>query len=145
VTSLRFAARELTSAGIRLLIEPINPFDVPGFFLRSTDQAAAIRTAVGSDNLFLQFDVYHMAIVEQDVIAALHAHQHWVGHVQVADVPGRHEPGTGAVDFPALFAQLDAAGYTGAVGCEYYPRAGTIDGLDWAAPYGVSASGGVAP
>jgi hydroxypyruvate isomerase len=135
VRNLRYAAPLLGSAGITLLIEPINTRDVPGFFLNGTAQAIEIIDAVGSDNLQLQYDIYHMQIMEGNVAQTIERHLPRIGHIQLADVPGRHEPGTGAIDFPSLLAQIDRLGYDGWIGCEYVPAAGTAAGLAWAAPY----------
>jgi hydroxypyruvate isomerase len=135
VRNLRFAAPRLRAAGLNLLIEPINTRDVPGFFLCGTRQALDIIDEVGAGNLFLQYDVYHMQIMEGDPAATIAQHVARIRHVQVADVPGRHEPGTGAINFDALFSTLDRVGYTGWVGCEYIPAANTVEGLRWARPY----------
>ena len=135
VKNLRYAAPLLESAGITLLIEPINTRDIPGFFLSGTQQAIEIIDAVGSANLQLQYDVYHMQIMEGEVAATIERLLPRIGHMQLADVPGRHEPGTGTIDFPALFAQVDRIGYDGWIGCEYIPAAGTAAGLAWAGPY----------
>ena len=133
--NLAFAADALKRAGLRLLIEPINDRDVPGFLLNRLDEAAAAIDAVGSDNLFLQADLYHMAMMGEDVSESLANHAPRVAHVQIADAPGRHEPGTGTLDVPALFAALERLGYDGFVGCEYVPAAGTEAGLGWMAAY----------
>jgi hydroxypyruvate isomerase len=135
VRNLRYAAPLLESAGITLLIEPINTRDVPGFFLSGTAQAIEIIDAAGSDNLRLQYDIYHMQIMEGDVAQTIERHLPRIGHIQLADVPGRHEPGTGAIDFGALLTQIDRIGYDGWIGCEYVPKAGTVEGLGWAAAY----------
>jgi hydroxypyruvate isomerase len=135
VQNLRYAAPRLQSAGIRLLIEPINTRDVPGFFLSGTAQAIEIIDAVGSDNLQLQYDIYHMQIMEGDVAAGIQRLLPRIGHLQLADVPGRHEPGTGAIDFGSLLNHIDRIGYTGWIGCEYVPAGKTRDGLGWTAPY----------
>ena len=135
VQNLRYAAPLLDAAGIALLIEPINTRDIPGFFLSGTQQAMEIVDAVGSDNLWLQYDIYHMQIMEGDVAAAIERLLPRIAHLQLADVPGRHEPGTGSIDFPSLLAEIDRLGYAGWIGCEYVPQALTIDGLAWAAPY----------
>jgi hydroxypyruvate isomerase len=135
VKNLRYAAPLLESAGITLLIEPINTRDIPGFFLSGTQQAIEIMDAVGSDNLQLQYDIYHMQIMEGEVAATIERLLPRIGHLQLADVPGRHEPGTGAIDFPSLLAHIDRLGYDGWIGCEYVPAAGTVAGLAWAAPY----------
>jgi hydroxypyruvate isomerase len=135
VRNLRYAAPLLESAGITLLIEAINTRDIPGFFLSGTDQAIEIIDAVGSNNLQLQYDIYHMQIMEGDVAATIERLLPRIGHLQLADVPGRHEPGTGDIDFSALLAHIDRVGYDGWIGCEYVPAAGTVTGLAWAAPY----------
>jgi hydroxypyruvate isomerase len=135
VENLRYAAPRLKAAGIALLIEPINTRDVPGFFLSGTRQAIEIIDAVGSDNLWLQYDIYHMQIMEGDAAAAIERLLPRIRHMQLADVPGRHEPGTGAIDYPSLLGRIDAIGYAGSIGCEYVPSAGTVAGLGWTAPY----------
>lgn len=129
--NLAFAADALGRAGLRLLVEPINDRDMPGFVLNRLDEAAAVIAAVGADNLFLQADLYHMAMMGEDLPARLAAHAPRIAHVQIADAPGRHEPGTGGLDFPGVFRHLDALGYAGFVGCEYVPAAGTEAGLGW--------------
>jgi hydroxypyruvate isomerase len=131
VDNLRFAAAALADAGLRLLVEPINTFDIPGFYLNRSDQALALIDAVGSDNLFLQFDLYHAQRMEGELAGTLSRHLARIGHIQLADNPGRHEPGSGEIRFPFLFDHLDALGYTGWVGCEYLPAAGTEAGLGW--------------
>jgi hydroxypyruvate isomerase len=131
VENLRHAAATLRSAGIRLLVEPINTYDIPGFFLHGTDQAVALIEEVGSDNLFLQYDVYHAQRSEGEIAATLQRHLARIGHVQVADNPGRNEPGTGEINYAFLFRHLDAIGWKGYVGCEYKPRTTTLQGLDW--------------
>jgi hydroxypyruvate isomerase len=135
VANLQYAAPLLKSAGIKLLIEPINTRDVPGFFLSGTRQAIEIIEAVGSDNLWLQYDIYHMQIMEPPVAATIERELPRIAHMQLADVPGRHEPGTGEMDYPSLLSLIDRLGYTGWIGCEYVPTAKTVDGLGWAAPY----------
>jgi hydroxypyruvate isomerase len=135
VRNLRYAAPLLEAAGMRLLIEPINTRDIPGFFLSGTAQAIEIMDAVGSANLQLQYDIYHMQIMEGDVAETIARLLPRIGHLQLADVPGRHEPGTGTIDFPALLAHIDRIGYDGWIGCEYVPAAGTVAGLPWAATY----------
>jgi hydroxypyruvate isomerase len=137
VRNLGYAAPRLKAAGIALLIEPINTRDVPGFFLSGTRQATEIIDAVASDNLWLQYDIYHMQIMEGDVAAAIERLLPRIRHMQVADVPGRHEPGTGDIDVRSLFDLIDRAGYRRWIGCEYVPKAGTAAGLGWAEPYGV--------
>jgi hydroxypyruvate isomerase len=131
VGNLRYAADELSKQGIRLLIEPINTIDIPGFFLNRTEQAAQIIADVGSPNLFIQYDIYHMQIMEGDIARTAQKHLARIAHVQLADNPGRNEPGTGEINYPFLFRHLDAIGYRGWVGCEYKPRTTTVDGLGW--------------
>ena len=111
VENLRFAARELKQRGIALMIEPLNSRDNPGFFIRDSRHAADIIEEVGSDNLHLQFDVYHSHIMDDDVVSALEQNMSHIAHVQIADDPGRHEPGTGSVDFKAVFQALERANY----------------------------------
>ena len=129
--NLRFAADALSREGIRLLIEPINTLDIPGFFLNRTEQAAQIISDVESDNLFIQYDVYHMQVMEGDIARTVQKHLPRIAHVQLADNPGRNEPGTGEINYPFLFRHLDRIGYGGWVGCEYKPRTTTVDGLGW--------------
>jgi len=129
--NLRFAAAELQKAGLRLLIEPINPFDIPGFYLNRTDQALDILDEVGAGNAFVQYDIYHAQRTEGELAATLERHLPRIAHVQLADNPGRHEPGTGEINYPFLLAHLDRIGYPGWVGCEYKPTGATEAGLGW--------------
>lgn len=129
--NLRFAAPRLEGEGIRLLIEPINTRDIPGFYLTHTRQAADIIAAVGGTNLFIQHDLYHMQVMEGDLARTLEAFLPLIGHVQVADNPGRHEPGTGEINYPFLLRRLDELGYSGHVGCEYKPSGNTADSFGW--------------
>ena len=132
VANLRFAAEVLERADIRLLTEPANTRDVPGYFLTGTDQAARLIQAVDHPNLALQYDVYHMQIMEGDLAPTLERHLGRIGHIQIADTPGRHEPGTGEIDYPFLLDHLDRIGYRGCIGCEYHPATTTEAGLGWA-------------
>ncbi len=131
VANLKYAAAELKKANLRLLIEPINTYDIPGFYLNRTAQAISIMDEVGADNLFLQYDVYHAQRSEGELAATMEKHLARIGHIQVADNPGRNEPGTGEIHYAFLFAQLDRIGYKGFVGCEYKPKNGTEAGLVW--------------
>ena len=141
VANLRFAAGKLGKAGIQLVIEPINTRDIPRFFLNRTSQANQIIDAVGPDNLALQYDIYHMQIMEGDLAPTIEGNLARIAHMQLADNPGRHEPGTGEINFPFLFDFVDRIGYTGWIGCEYKPAATTTGGLSWIAPYvGAAAS-----
>jgi hydroxypyruvate isomerase len=131
VANLRFAASELGKHGIQALIEPINRFDIPGFYLNTLDQAASVIEEVGSDNLFIQYDLYHQQRTEGELIGTFRKHQAKIAHMQLADTPGRNEPGTGEIAYPFVFETLDALGYDGWIGCEYRPRTTTEDGLGW--------------
>jgi hydroxypyruvate isomerase len=131
VRNLKFAASALKQAGIPLLIEPINTFDIPGFFLTGTRQGLDLIEAVGSDNLFLQYDIYHMQRMEGELANTIKANLSVIKHIQLADNPGRFEPGTGEINYRYLLGVLDEIGYDGWVGCEYKPRNGTVDGLGW--------------
>ncbi|MGJ4918524.1 hydroxypyruvate isomerase [Bradyrhizobium oligotrophicum] len=131
VRNLRFAAIALKAQGIKLLIEPINTPDIPGFFLNRTAQALQLISDVESDNLFVQYDIYHMQIMEGDLARTMQKHLARIAHIQLADNPGRHEPGSGEINYPFLFRHLDAIGYSGWIGCEYKPLTTTADGLGW--------------
>jgi hydroxypyruvate isomerase len=135
IGNLRYAAEALGKAGIRLMIEPINTRDMPGFFISRTRQALDIIAAANCGNLFVQYDIYHAQVMEGDLARTLGESLASIGHVQIADNPGRHEPGTGEINFPFLFAHLDRIGYAGWVGCEYKPAAATEDSLGWLAPW----------
>ncbi|WP_315831222.1 hydroxypyruvate isomerase [Bradyrhizobium prioriisuperbiae] len=134
VKNLRYAAAALAKERIRLLIEPINTRDIPGFSLTGTAQAADIIAEVGSDNLFIQYDIYHMQVMEGDIAPTLKKHLNRIAHVQLADNPGRNEPGTGEINYPFLFRYLDEIGYRGWIGCEYKPKTTTTESLGWYAP-----------
>ena len=135
VANLKFAAAELKQAGLNLLIEPINSFDIPGFYLNRTAQAIAILDEMASDgktdNAFVQYDIYHAQRMEGELAATMQKHLARIGHIQLADNPGRNEPGTGEINWPFLFAHLDRIGYRGWIGCEYKPASGTEAGLGW--------------
>jgi len=135
VDNLKYAAPKFKAAGIKLLIEAINTRDIPGFFLNTTRQSVGIIEAVGSDNLFVQYDIYHMQIMEGDLAPTIQAHLTRIPHMQLADTPGRNEPGTGEINYPFLFDFIDGLGYAGWIGCEYKPGAGTVEGLAWAKKY----------
>ncbi|HRK23519.1 MAG TPA: hydroxypyruvate isomerase [Beijerinckiaceae bacterium] len=133
VENLRFAAEKLKEVGILLIVEPINFYDMPGFFLNRSSEAVAIFDEVGSDNIKLQYDIYHMQRMEGELAATIERLLPRIAHIQIADNPGRHEPGTGEINYPFLFALLDRLGYPGWVSCEYRPKAGTLAGLGWMA------------
>lgn len=138
VANLKAAAAQLAPHGITLVIEPINPRDMPNFYLSHQQQAHDICAEVGAPNLQVQMDFYHCQIVEGDLSKRLQQHFAGVGHVQIAGVPDRHEPDGGEVNFPYLFDLLDELGYAGFVGCEYRPKAGTSEGLGWLRRYQAS-------
>ncbi len=131
VENLRHAAGQFRQAGLRLLVEPINRFDMPGFYLNYTWQAIAILDEVGADNGYLQYDIYHAQRMEGELAATIEQYLPRIAHLQLADNPGRHEPGTGEINYAFLFAQLDRIGYSGWIGCEYRPLASTEAGLGW--------------
>jgi hydroxypyruvate isomerase len=135
VRNLEHAAREAASAGITLVLEPINTRDMPGFFLNRQDEAHAVCADVGAPNLKVQMDLYHCQIVEGDLASRLKQHFAGVGHIQIAGVPDRHEPDDGEVNYPYLFDLIDRLGYAGWIGCEYRPRGATSAGLGWVRPY----------
>jgi 2-dehydrotetronate isomerase len=140
VANLKAAAARLAPLGITLLIEPINTRDMPGFYLNWQQQAHDVLAEVGAPNLKVQMDFYHCQIMEGDLSKRLEKHWAGVGHIQIAGVPDRHEPDDGEVNFPHLFDRLEALGYTGFVGCEYRPRAGTSAGLSWLRRYQATTS-----
>jgi hydroxypyruvate isomerase len=135
VGNLRYAAARLKAGGIRLMLEACNTRDVPGFFVSRSHQALEIIDAVGSDNLFLQYDIYHMQVMEGDLAPSIERNLDRIGHMQLADNPGRHEPGSGEINYPFLFGFIDRLGYSGWIGCEYKPAGSTVAGLAWIKPY----------
>jgi hydroxypyruvate isomerase len=150
VDNLRFAADFFKPHGVRPVIEPINRSlgivqggpaytteGMHGYFLNHSEHARRVIGQVASDNLFLHLDVYHMQLLEGHLASTLRDSIGLLRHVQVAGVPGRHEPSVGEINYPYLFDLLDELGYAGWVGCEYRPRGSTLEGLGWAAPYGI--------
>lgn len=131
VENLRFAADRFQREGLRLLLEPLNTRDTPGFFLSRSDQALSILDEAACDNLFLQYDVYHAQVMEGDLANTLERHLPRIGHIQIADNPGRHEPGSGEINYPFLFRHLERIGYGGWIGCEYKPKITVEAGLGW--------------
>lgn len=131
VDNLAYAAAALGRAGLKLLIEPVNTMDIPGFYLNRTSQALSLLDEVGADNAFVQYDIYHAQRMEGELAATMQKHLPRIAHIQLADNPGRNEPGTGEINYPFLFAHLDRIGYDGWIGCEYKPAAATEAGLDW--------------
>jgi hydroxypyruvate isomerase len=135
IENLRFAAEKLQAAEIKLLLEPVNSRDIPGFFVDRPSFGFSILAATGAKNLKLQYDIYHAQVMEGDLANTIEREFARIGHIQLADNPGRHEPGTGEINYPYLFRRLDELGYTGWVGCEYKPKTETTEGLSWIHPY----------
>jgi hydroxypyruvate isomerase len=135
IQNLRFAAQKLAEKRIRLLIEPLNTRDIPGFFLTSTAQALSLIREVDHPNIFLQVDVYHMQVMEGNLTETIQKNLDRISHIQIADNPGRHEPGTGEINFNHLLSAIEKMGYNGYIGCEYKPLRKTEDGLAWLRPY----------
>jgi hydroxypyruvate isomerase len=133
IENLRFAAGEFSRAGLRLCVEPINTVDVPGFLISGSQQAADLLAEVGAENVELQYDCYHMRVMGDDLLPALTRFSSIIGHIQIGDVPGRHEPGSGEIPYPRLFQHLDRLGYAGWVGAEYRPSRRTEETLAWKA------------
>ncbi len=131
VANLRYAADECRKADLKVLVEPINGYDIPGYYLNSSAQALSILDEVGADNAFLQYDIYHMQRIEGELAATMAKHLPRIAHMQLADNPGRNEPGTGEINYPFLFAHIDRIGYQGWIGCEYKPATTTQAGLGW--------------
>jgi hydroxypyruvate isomerase len=139
VENLRHATRVAAKRGVKLLLEPLNQRDVPGYLHSKSAHARRIIETVGSDNLYLQYDLYHMQIMEGDIVEGIRRNLDVIGHIQFSCVPGRHEPQHGELNMPYVFDQIDAMGYQGRLGAEYRPKAGTLEGLTWAEPYGIKA------
>jgi len=135
VDNLRFAATALEKEGIRLLVEPLNNQDIPEFYLVHTQDALRLLVEVNHPNLWLQYDIYHMQIMEGNLTRTILDNLARIAHIQLGDNPGRHEPGTGEINFTNLLRFIDEAGYDGWIGCEYKPAGVTEDGLEWVEPY----------
>ncbi|HEY1940716.1 MAG TPA: 2-oxo-tetronate isomerase [Roseiarcus sp.] len=135
IDNFRYAARRLENAGVLMVVEPINPFDMPGFFLNDSASALEAIDEAGEANIKLQYDVYHMQRMEGELALTIERLLARIGHVQIAGNPGRHEPDIGEINYPFLLERLDALGYDGWVGAEYRPSGRTEDGLDWLRPY----------
>lgn len=131
VDNLRYAAEKVGRHGIKLMLETVNTRDTPGYFLNHMDEAEQIRQEIGLDNVKLQFDIYHVQVIEGDVSIRLRNHFPQIDHIQFANVPARNEPTEGELNYPYLFTLLDGLGYSGWLGCEYRPTAGTVKGLGW--------------
>ncbi|MDP6043921.1 MAG: hydroxypyruvate isomerase [Dehalococcoidales bacterium] len=135
VDNLRFAAAALEKEGISLLVEALNRYDAPGFYLNNSPDTLRLIDEVNRANLWFQYDIYHMQIMEGNLMKTVRENLTRIAHIQLADNPGRHEPGTGEINFPNLLRFIDEAGYNGWVGCEYRPAGATEEGLKWAKPY----------
>ncbi len=135
VSNIRFAGQQLKTHGIKLLVEAINTFDIPGFYVSGTQQTLDLIDSAGSDNIFVQYDIYHMQRMEGELAATIKKNLSRIAHIQLADNPARNEPGTGEINYTFLFDYIDKLGYDGWIGCEYKPATNTNDGLSWAKPY----------
>ena len=131
LSNVSYAADTLGAAGLELLIEPINPRSMPGYFLSATDQAVALITNINHPSVRLQFDVFHHQITRGDVIYSLSEYKDIIGHIQIAGVPDRHEPDTGELNYDTVLRHIDQIDYSGWIGCEYVPRGKTQSGLTW--------------
>jgi hydroxypyruvate isomerase len=139
VTNVAWAAELATGSGVRVILEPINHRDMPGFHLNTVEQGAAVVEAVGRDRCGLQFDVYHCQVTQGDLVRRIEALLPVIAHMQIADVPDRHEPGTGEIGWDYLFSRLDTLGYRGWIGLEYRPAGDTVAGLGWRERFGLTA------
>jgi hydroxypyruvate isomerase len=135
VANLRYAGERLRKEGMRVLIEPLSAGTVAGCFLTGSSQAVQVIEEVALDNVALQYDFFHMQTMEGNLAASVERMLPRIGHFQLADVPGRHEPGTGEINFDFLLRHVDRIGYSGWIGCEYNPAGDTVEGLKWAKPY----------
>ena len=136
VANVRFAANALGEEGINLTVEALNHFDTPGFFLTRTEQVVALLAEVDLPNVFVQYDVYHAQRTEGNIVPTLREHLAKIGHIQIADNPGRHQPGTGELNYPFVLSELDRLGYQGYVSLEYIPEPDTVGSLVWIKEYG---------
>ena len=134
LANLRYAGTEFAKVGLMLTVEPLNSIDTPGFLLDTSSKAVATLNKVALNNVMLQYDLYHMHLMGDDLATVLKRLLPIIGHIQFANAPGRHEPGTGVIDLATLFAHIDALGYEGWVGAEYRPRGNTDDSMGWFTP-----------
>jgi hydroxypyruvate isomerase len=139
IQNARFAATELAKHGLELLIEPINHFDIPGFFLNRSDDVLRLLDEIGLPKVRLQYDIYHAQREEGELGATISQNLARIGHIQIADNPGRHQPGTGEINFPYLFQRLDELNYAGYVGLEYAPTPNTVNSFRWLRDHGFKA------
>ena len=141
VENLKRAADQAAAKNVKLYIEPINPRDLPNYFLTEVEHAADIIGKIGSGNVFIQYDFYHVQIVGGDIIERFKTYQPLIAHLQCSQVPVRHEPDAdGEINYPFVFAEIDRLGYSHWIGAEYRPRTTTEAGLGWGAKYGLKAS-----
>lgn len=138
VANLRFAAEQLAGKGIRLLVEPLNAYDMPGFYHSTTKQVLDLLAEVGHDNVYLQYDIYHAQRGEGELIATLRNNFAKIAHIQIADNPGRHQPGTGEINYRNIFNEIDKLAFSGYVGMEYIPDGPTANSFGWVEEYGYS-------
>jgi hydroxypyruvate isomerase len=131
IANLQYAAPRFAEVGVMLLIEPINTRDIPGYWLSSVRQAERVLAAVGSDNLMIQYDIYHAQVMQGDLMPTYERLRHRIGHIQIADHPGRNQPGTGEINYDFVLSELDRLGYDGWIGCEYRPKSGQGADLGW--------------
>jgi len=135
VSNLKYAAPRFREAGVQLLVEPINLRDMPGFFVSTTEHAERLLAAAGPGAFKIQYDIYHAQVMRGDLVPTYERLREQIGHIQIADTPGRHEPGTGEINYAFVLRELDRLGYDGWIGCEYRPLGGTSEGLGWMKPY----------
>ena len=135
IENLQYLAHKAEPLGIEILVEAINPIDMPNYLVNNQEQSLEIVQQVGLDNVKMQFDIYHCQMAQGNVAVRFAKFLPYIGHVQVADVPGRHEPGTGEINYPFLFQYIDDMGYQGTIGCEYIPKDNTQIGLSWLKNY----------
>jgi 2-dehydrotetronate isomerase len=135
ISNLKYAATEFAKHNLTLLIEPINTRDMPGYFLNTQAEAFLICQEVAAPNLKMQMDIYHMQMMGEDIEANIRQYLPYVGHMQIANVPGRHEPDKSEINYPYIFDLLDELGYPGWIGCEYKPKTTTREGLGWFEKY----------
>jgi hydroxypyruvate isomerase len=134
--NLAYAATEMQKAGVLQIFEPLNPFDNPGFLLTTNSEGFALQQEIGHPNLKLEYDIYHAQRTEGNLIQSVRDHLDQIGHIQIADTPGRNEPGTGEINYPFVLKALDEAGYQGWVGLEYRPKSTTDASFGWLKDYG---------
>jgi hydroxypyruvate isomerase len=138
IENVRFAADQAKEAGLTVVLEAINTRDIPGFYLNYSRQAFELIDAIQRDNVAFQYDIYHMQIMEGDLARTIEANLPRIAHMQLADNPGRNEPGTGEINYKFLFGHIDRIGYQGWIGCEYKPKGNTEAGLGWLKDHGVA-------